>query len=196
MLRKTLMGAVSVLFVAACGGGESDMGKPGAGGSLDDLASASKGWDVPCQDGAMTNIKVVGQTATLETRYIDEPSCNSTLDFTTVAHYSAVTQGTSSAEPSATNLNLTLRKLIMMPITQKAADEYNNNRICGYNGWTQSQEYDATDTTCGDAGAFIYTIFKVDGEVLYLGQDSKGYDGTTRSKRHVILNLAPVNKQL
>lgn len=172
------------------GGGSAtiDTGIPGAGGSITDLSRASNGWKTNCVQGVGLQYELTWQvsgnsiTSTHES-FIDGSNCNPVSQFVIFkTTFTASTEGTSSMDPTATNLNLTVAKIEVMPITPGTANDFNTGLMCGISDWQAGVYRDVTTTSCNFGS--VYTLMKISGNNLYLGTSSGSDDGTTPEKRH------------
>lgn len=193
MLRKGFLSLVMIGALAACGSDEeSNIGKPGAGGSLEDLAAPTK-WKGQCvdrSDGDSVNpsFSVQKQTMTI-TSIIHEDDCESGASHEYRAVYRLVTQGTNSINTDATNLNMTAIRIEMKPSSQATADKFNSDNECGRAGWEEGKWRNVTTTDCFPKNPNYYTVFAIEETTnrLFLGieNDAEGKDGSTPAKRLV-----------
>ncbi len=109
--------------------------------------------------------------------------------------YMAYSIGEDSAYVSgAKDAEITLLGGSLVAYTDAAAAKFNQMNYCGFSDWEKDAVKDISDQVCDDevrasVGLVYYTVVKIDGDKLYLGEgDDKEYDMTTPAKRSRILD--------
>ena len=174
-------------------GGDGNVGSGGAGGSFSNIASASNGWLSGCLQGVnaqyKTLIKVSGNQIVITNKtYDDGSNCDESTLFRESKTTSSVQTSSDVFLANATNINLTWVKEEWTPYAGTANGEFNVGQYCGFNDWVDGTTKDVSNTSCGIPGRVIYTVFRVIGTSLYLGDFSGVNDGSTPEKRTDSLN--------
>jgi hypothetical protein len=91
------------------------------------------------------------------------------------------------------NIDAKLEKLSLTPKIPTLVSILNQEKVCGFSDWAINTSKDISGLTCGEGqeknpakGSMIYTIVKVEGNNLSLGDSDQESlkDGTTPEKRH------------
>ncbi len=97
----------------------------------------------------------------------------------------------SSTDPSLFNVDLTQQSITWTVFDQTTVDIFNAASTCGFSNWTVGVPKDVTNLSCVSGitiGKVLYSIAKVSGTQLQLGQADSSHDGSTPALRHVVLS--------
>lgn len=104
------------------------------------------------------------------------------------------------ANDGAKNMNLTVHKVEVKPLSEDSANKLNGEKACDISDWKDGEARDVTGKDClgkkYEEGQVIFDIYKQEGDNLYLGKSSFFLDGDSADQRPESLDLEhPLLKQ-
>lgn len=108
--------------------------------------------------------------------------------------------GDSDKAAGAKNLNITVHKSTITPVSAAGVANLNDVKLCGATDWQLNVAKDVTGADCGGKsfaeGVVVFDVYKVDGSSLFLGKSSFFRDGSSAEQRPTALDTEhPLAKQ-
>jgi len=201
----------SIVLLAGCGskGSDSKKNSTEGGGSTGAVSALEGTWVGACESDngkyQKESLTVTGSAYEQTVRLYTDSACT-TEESVTIYSATVVDAGDASTPAGAKAINSTVSKLIMTFKTPEGLDVANNGisafgmpPICG-GGFVLNQAKELTQSTCANDPIYslffgtAYSIYKIDGDKLYIGETDETNDGSSASKRAKVLGSSYFTK--
>ena len=142
-------------------------------------------------DALTSHLKIQGSNWTLSHVAYEDNKCETPYLIFDLA-YTAKTDGQ--------NVDMTAVQATYTSLSEVVTGVLNQIQWCGFSDWKTNEPKNASGRTCEDfvpprTGDVLYSTFLMkDDSHLYLGMDSKGFNGKTPATRHKQIDNSPFNR--
>lgn len=192
MNSRLMAFALGTILVSACSNGGGTAPNESNGKQSTEQQAVQGAWQDSCHTWSDSvsmsthNVATVaGSNITIVGSVFASKDCSGAASFAITSRMTFDIPSKSETDPTILNVDTVLQSLTETVLDQPTAILFNKIEHCGFTDWTVGQEKDVTGLDCGaKKGETVYSVVKITGDQLQLGESDAVNDGTTPERRH------------